>query len=97
MIEEPSVEDTVAILRGLSPKFEAHHGVRIQDAALLAAAKLSHRYIQNRFLPDKAIDLVDEAAARLKMEVESVPLPIDERQRQITRLRDRAQRAAAGE
>jgi len=86
LIEEPSVEDTVAILRGLSGKFEAHHGVRIQDAALVSAARLSHRYIQNRFLPDKAIDLVDEAAARLKMEVESVPLPIDERERKITRL-----------
>lgn len=86
LIDEPSVEDTVAILRGLSSKFEAHHGIRIQDAALVAAAKLSHRYIQNRFLPDKAIDLVDEASARLKMEVESVPLPIDERERQITRL-----------
>jgi ATP-dependent Clp protease ATP-binding subunit ClpB len=86
MIAEPSVEDTVAILRGLSPKFETHHGVRILDGALVAAAKLSHRYIQNRFLPDKAIDLVDEAAARLKMEVESVPLPIDEKERRITRL-----------
>jgi ATP-dependent Clp protease ATP-binding subunit ClpB len=86
LIEEPSVEDTVAILRGIAPKFEAHHGVRIEDAALLAAARLSHRYIQNRFLPDKAIDLIDEAAARLKMEVESVPLPIDERERAITRL-----------
>jgi len=86
LIDEPSVEDTVAILRGLSAKFETHHGVRIQDAALVAAARLSHRYIQNRFLPDKAIDLVDEAAARLKMEVESVPTPIDERERRITRL-----------
>jgi ATP-dependent Clp protease ATP-binding subunit ClpB len=86
MIDEPSVEDTVAILRGLSPKFEAHHGIRIQDVALVTAARLSRRYIQNRFLPDKAIDLVDEAAARLKMEVESLPLPIDERQRRITRL-----------
>jgi ATP-dependent Clp protease ATP-binding subunit ClpB len=86
LIEEPSVDDTVAILRGLSPRFETHHGVRIQDAALVAAARLSHRYIQNRFLPDKAIDLVDEAAAKLKMEVESVPLPIDERERRITRL-----------
>ncbi|MCY1061096.1 ATP-dependent chaperone ClpB [Nannocystis sp. SCPEA4] len=86
MIDEPSVDDTIAILRGLRDKFEAHHGIRIQDAAIVAAAKLSHRYIQNRFLPDKAIDLVDEAAARLKMEVESVPLPIDERERKITRL-----------
>jgi ATP-dependent Clp protease ATP-binding subunit ClpB len=85
-IEEPSVEDAIAILRGLSEKFETHHGIRIQDAALVAAARLSQRYIQNRFLPDKAIDLVDEAAARLKMEIESVPLPIDERERKITRL-----------
>jgi len=85
-IEEPSVDDAIAILRGISGKFEAHHGVRIQDAALVAAARLSHRYIQNRFLPDKAIDLVDEAAARLKMDVESVPQPIDERERRITRL-----------
>ena len=86
MIDEPSVDDTIAILRGLSGKFEAHHGVRIQDAALVSAATLSHRYIQNRFLPDKAIDLVDEAAAQLKMEVESVPTPIDERERKLTRL-----------
>ena len=86
LVEEPSVEDTIAILRGLRERFETHHGVRIQDAALVAAARLSHRYIQDRFLPDKAIDLVDEAAAKLKMEVESVPLPIDERERKITRL-----------
>ncbi len=85
-IDEPDVDDTIAILRGISGKFEAHHGVRIQDAALVAAARLSHRYIQNRFLPDKAIDLVDEAAAQLKMEVESVPTAIDERERAITRL-----------
>jgi len=86
LIGEPSVEDTIAILRGLAEKFESHHGVRIQDAAIIAAARLSHRYIQSRFLPDKAIDLVDEASAKLRMEVESVPLPIDERERQITRL-----------
>jgi ATP-dependent Clp protease ATP-binding subunit ClpB len=86
LIDEPSVEDTVAILRGISSKFEAHHGVRIQDAALVAAARLSSRYITNRFLPDKAIDLVDEASARLKMEVESVPEPIDERERKVVRL-----------
>ena len=86
LIDEPSVEDTIAILRGIREKFEAHHGIRIEDAALVAAAKLSHRYIQNRFLPDKAIDLIDEASAKLKMEVESVPLPIDERERRITRL-----------
>jgi ATP-dependent Clp protease ATP-binding subunit ClpB len=86
LVGEPSVEDTVAILRGLSSKFEAHHGVRIQDAALVAAARLSSRYITSRFLPDKAIDLVDEASARLKMEVESVPEPIDERERRLVRL-----------
>jgi ATP-dependent Clp protease ATP-binding subunit ClpB len=86
MIDEPSVEDTVSILRGLRDRFEAHHGIRIEDAALVAAANLSHRYIQNRFLPDKAIDLIDEASARLKMEVESVPLPIDQLERKITRL-----------
>ncbi len=86
LIEEPTVEDTVAILRGISGKFEAHHGVRIEDDAVVAASRLSHRYITNRFLPDKAIDLIDEAAARLKMEIESVPLPIDEREREITRL-----------
>jgi ATP-dependent Clp protease ATP-binding subunit ClpB len=86
MVDEPSLEDTISILRGISEKFEAHHGVRIQDAALVAAARLSHRYITNRFLPDKAIDLVDEAAARLKMEVESVPEPIDVRERAMTRL-----------
>jgi ATP-dependent Clp protease ATP-binding subunit ClpB len=86
LIEEPSVEDTIAILRGIRDKFEAHHGIRIQDPAVVAAARLSHRYIQNRFLPDKAIDLVDEAAAKLKMEVESVPTTIDERERRITRL-----------
>ena len=86
LIDEPSVDDTIAILRGIRDKFEAHHGIRIMDAAIIAAARLSHRYIQNRFLPDKAIDLIDEASARLKMEVESLPLPIDERERKITRL-----------
>ncbi|TPV93228.1 MAG: ATP-dependent chaperone ClpB [Myxococcales bacterium FL481] len=86
LIEEPSVDDAIAILRGLRDKFETHHGIQIQDAAVVAAAKLSHRYIQNRFLPDKAIDLVDEASAKLKLDIESVPLPIDERERAITRL-----------
>ena len=86
MIDEPSIEDTISILRGLRDPFEAHHGIQIEDAALIAAANLSHRYIQNRFLPDKAIDLIDEASARLKMEVESVPLPIDKLERRITRL-----------
>ncbi len=86
VIDEPSVEDTIAILRGIRDKFETHHGIEIQDSALIAAATLSHRYIANRFLPDKAIDLIDEASAGLKMEVESLPLPIDERERMLTRL-----------
>ena len=86
LVGEPTVEDTIAILRGLKEKYEVHHGIRIQDAALVAAARLSHRYIADRFLPDKAIDLVDEAASRLKMEIESVPAEIDDLQRQITRL-----------
>jgi ATP-dependent Clp protease ATP-binding subunit ClpB len=85
-IGEPSVEDTLAILRGIKDRYEVHHGIRIQDAALVAAARLSHRYITDRFLPDKAIDLVDEAASRLKMEIESVPTPIDDAQRRIVRL-----------
>jgi ATP-dependent Clp protease ATP-binding subunit ClpB len=85
-VGEPSVEDTVSILRGLKERYEVHHGVKIQDAALVAAAGLSSRYIADRFLPDKAIDLVDEAAARLKMEIESVPSEVDEVQRRITRL-----------
>jgi ATP-dependent Clp protease ATP-binding subunit ClpB len=83
MIEEPSVDDTIAILRGLKDKYEVHHGIRIRDAALVAAARLSHRYIPARQLPDKAIDLVDEAASRLKMEIESVPTPIDNLERRV--------------
>jgi ATP-dependent Clp protease ATP-binding subunit ClpB len=86
MIGEPSVEDAIAILRGLKERYEVHHGIRIQDEALVAAAKLSQRYITDRFLPDKAIDLIDEAASRLKMEIESVPDEIDAVQRQLTRL-----------
>ncbi len=86
MIEEPSVDDTIAILRGLKEKYEVHHGIRIRDAALVAAAKLSHRYIPARQLPDKAIDLVDEAASRLKMEIESTPTPIDTLQRRVMTL-----------
>ncbi|MGN6105293.1 MAG: ATP-dependent chaperone ClpB [Kofleriaceae bacterium] len=86
MIEEPSVDDTIAILRGLKDKYEVHHGIRIRDAALVAAAKLSHRYIPSRQLPDKAIDLIDEAAARLKMEIESIPTPIDQLGRRIMTL-----------
>ena len=83
MVEEPSVPDTIAILRGIMDKYEVHHGIRIRDAALVAAAKLSHRYIPSRQLPDKAIDLVDEAASRLKMEIESVPTPIDQLERRV--------------
>ncbi len=86
-IGEPSVEDTVAILRGIKERYEVHHGIRIQDAALAAAAVLSHRYVSDRFLPDKAIDLVDEAASRLKMEIESLPSDIDNLERKLTRLR----------
>ena len=85
-IDEPSVDDTIAILRGLKDKYELHHGIRIRDAALVAAARLSHRYIPARQLPDKAIDLVDEAAARLKMEIESVPTPIDNLERRALML-----------
>ena len=86
-IDEPSVEDTVSILRGLKEKYELHHGVRITDSALVASAQLSHRYIQNRFLPDKAIDLMDEAASRIRMEVESKPEEIDELDRRIVQLK----------
>jgi ATP-dependent Clp protease ATP-binding subunit ClpB len=82
-VDEPSVEDTVAILRGLKERYEVHHGVRIQDAALVAAATLSHRYISDRFLPDKAVDLVDEAASRMKIELESMPTEIDVIERDI--------------
>ncbi|HZZ29895.1 MAG TPA: AAA family ATPase [Pirellulales bacterium] len=85
-VGEPTVDDTIAILRGLKPRYEAHHNVKIKDSALVAAAKLSHRYITDRFLPDKAIDLVDEAASRLAMELESVPGEIDQIQRRITQL-----------
>ncbi len=83
---EPSVDDTIAILRGLREKYEIHHGVRIEDEALVAAALLSNRYITNRFLPDKAIDLVDEAASRLKMEIESQPTELDQIERKILQL-----------
>ncbi|HEU5191926.1 MAG TPA: ATP-dependent chaperone ClpB [Methylomirabilota bacterium] len=86
MVKEPSVEDTIAILRGLKEKYELHHKVKIKDAALVAAAVLSHRYIADRFLPDKAIDLIDEAASRLRMEIDSVPQEIDEIQRRIMQL-----------
>ena len=86
IVSEPSVEDTIAILRGLKERYEVHHGVRIQDAALVAAAILSHRYISDRFLPDKAVDLIDEAASRLKIEIESMPTEIDQMERQIMML-----------
>jgi ATP-dependent Clp protease ATP-binding subunit ClpB len=86
MVREPSVEDTIAILRGLKEKYEVHHKVKIKDSALVAAAVLSHRYISDRFLPDKAIDLVDEAAARIRMQIDSMPQPIDEIERRIMQL-----------
>ncbi len=86
MVDQPSPEDTVSILRGLKPRYEVHHGVRIRDEALLAAAKLSHRYIPDRFLPDKAIDLVDEACAKLKNELTSKPTALDEVDRRIIQL-----------
>jgi ATP-dependent Clp protease ATP-binding subunit ClpB len=85
-VDQPSVEDTIGILRGLKERYEVHHGVRITDSALVAAATLSHRYITGRFLPDKAIDLVDEAAARLRMEIDSVPTEIDEVERRAKQL-----------
>ena len=85
-VEEPTVEDTISILRGLKEKYEVHHGVRIQDSALVAAATLSHRYITDRFLPDKAIDLIDEATSRLRIEIDSMPAEIDDVQRKITQL-----------
>ena len=86
LVSEPSVEDTISILRGLKEKYEVHHGIRIQDAALVAAAVLSNRYITERFLPDKAIDLVDEAASKIRMEIESVPTPIDQEDRKLMKL-----------
>src|SRR5438105_3093311 len=85
-VGEPSVADTIAILRGLKETYESHHGVRIRDAALVAAAVLSHRYIADRFLPDKAIDLVDEAASRLRMEIDSSPIELDEAERRVRQL-----------
>jgi len=86
LVDEPSVEDTIAILRGLQEKYEIHHGVDITDPAIVAAAELSHRYITDRFLPDKAIDLIDEAAARMRLEIDSVPEAIDELERRIKQL-----------
>ncbi len=86
LVDQPSVEDTISILRGLKERYEVHHGVRIKDAALVAAAKLSHRYIGDRFLPDKAIDLIDEAAARLRTEIDSLPAELDEVSRKVLQL-----------
>jgi ATP-dependent Clp protease ATP-binding subunit ClpB len=86
MVGEPTVEDTISILRGLRERYEIHHGVKLKDAALVAAAVLSHRYIADRFLPDKAIDLVDEAASRLRMEIDSMPVELDEVQRRVMQL-----------
>jgi ATP-dependent Clp protease ATP-binding subunit ClpB len=86
MVDEPSVEDTISILRGLRERYEVHHGVKFKDSALVAAAILSHRYITDRFLPDKAIDLIDEAAARLRMEIDSMPAELDEVERRIMQL-----------
>ena len=85
-VGEPSVEDTIAILRGLKERYEVHHGVRIKDSAIVAAATLSHRYISDRFLPDKAIDLIDEAASRLRIEIDSLPQEIDQLEREIMQL-----------
>ncbi len=86
MVNEPTVEDTIAILRGLKERYEVHHGVRIQDSAIIAAATLSHRYITERFLPDKAIDLIDEAASRLRIEIDSMPQELDINERKIRQL-----------
>jgi ATP-dependent Clp protease ATP-binding subunit ClpB len=85
-VAQPSVEDTIAILRGLKERYEVHHGVKIKDSAILAAAMLSHRYISDRFLPDKAVDLIDEAASRLRIEIDSVPMELDEVQRKVMQL-----------
>ncbi|MGH7360049.1 MAG: AAA family ATPase, partial [Candidatus Methylomirabilales bacterium] len=86
LVREPSVEDTISILRGLKERYEVHHGVRIKDAALVAAAVLSHRYIADRFLPDKGIDLIDEAASKLRMEIDSMPTAVDELERRVRQL-----------
>ena len=97
MVGEPSVEDTISILRGLRERYEIHHGVQFKDAALVAAAVLSHRYIADRFLPDKAIDLIDEAASRLRMEIDSMPAELDEVERRDHAARDRARSAQKGD
>ena len=86
LVDEPTVEDTIAILRGLKEKYEIHHGVRITDSAIVAAAELSNRYITDRFLPDKAIDLMDEAASRLRIEIDSMPEEVDAAERKLTQM-----------
>ncbi|MHC4880313.1 MAG: ATP-dependent chaperone ClpB [Planctomycetota bacterium] len=91
LVQEPNVDDTISILRGLKDRYETHHGVRITDDSLIAAASLSDRYISDRFLPDKAIDLVDEAASRLRMEIDSMPVEVDEATRELTRMQIEAQ------
>ncbi len=93
-VGEPNVEDTIAILRGLKEKYEVHHGVRIKDSAIVAAATLSHRYISDRFLPDKAIDLIDEAAASLRIQIDSMPTEIDQLERRATQLEEEIERQA---
>ena len=86
LIKEPSVEDTISILRGLKERYEVHHGVKIKDSALIAASVLSNRYITDRFLPDKAIDLIDESASKLRMEIDSMPIELDEIERKLRQL-----------
>src|SRR6478672_1097125 len=86
LVDQPSVEDTISILRGLKDRYEVHHGVRIKDAALVSAAVLSNRYISDRFLPDKAIDLMDEAAAKMRTEIDSLPQELDELSRRVMQL-----------
>jgi ATP-dependent Clp protease ATP-binding subunit ClpB len=86
LVDEPTVDDTISILRGLKERYEVHHGVRIKDSAIVAAAQLSSRYITDRFLPDKAIDLVDEAASKLRIEIDSMPEELDNLDRKIRQL-----------
>ena len=97
LVGEPTVEDTISILRGLRERYEIHHGVKFKDSALVAAAVLSNRYIADRFLPDKAIDLVDEAASKLRMEIDSMPVELDEIERRIMQLEIERESAAQGE
>jgi len=96
MVGESSVDDTIAILRGLKEKYEIHHGVRIKDSAIIAAAVLSHRYIADRFLPDKAIDLIDEAGSALRLQIGSVPIELDDLDRRISHLETRAPGSGQG-